>query len=211
MPYVFVIGDSISMEYGPHLAALLGSGITYARKEGMDEAMANLDIPSGANGGDSRMVMAYLKERLREPAFTPDLLVLNAGLHDLRTDPKDGRHQIEIPDYRKNLEAMVTACAQRPIAVAWVRTTPIDDAMAMGHPGFSRCQADVEAYNAVADAVMTAARVPILDLHDFTLALGRNGRELWRDHAHFHAPICELQGAWLAGAINRMVTRRDCC
>jgi hypothetical protein len=46
-PRVFVLGDSISIHYGPHLKiALAERGWGYHRKSGTDEALVDLD-----NGG----------------------------------------------------------------------------------------------------------------------------------------------------------------
>ncbi|MEM7108775.1 MAG: hypothetical protein AAF519_11155, partial [Bacteroidota bacterium] len=64
-PKIFVIGDSISIHYGPYLAQYLGTDFQYARKGDNGEAFKNLDIPVGANGGDSRMVLDYLRELLQ--------------------------------------------------------------------------------------------------------------------------------------------------
>jgi len=61
MKKLYVIGDSISMHYGPDLEAMLESVMAYSRKSGQEEALKNLDRPAGANGGDSSMVLAYLR------------------------------------------------------------------------------------------------------------------------------------------------------
>jgi len=60
---LYVIGDSISIQYGPYLEAALRGVMAYARKEGEEEALLNLDIPQGANGGDSGMVLSFLEAK----------------------------------------------------------------------------------------------------------------------------------------------------
>jgi hypothetical protein len=76
---IYVLGDSISMQYGPSLEAYLEGVISYSRKEGEEEALLNLDNPRGANGGDSGMVLTFLKAKclsLCTPfsrRFLPDL------------------------------------------------------------------------------------------------------------------------------------------
>lgn len=57
-----------------------------------------------------------------------------------------------------------------------------------------------QAYNAVADRVMAAARVPCIDLYGFTCLLGP---DLYCDHVHFKEPIREKQAAFLAGWLAR--------
>ena len=68
---VYVIGDSISIQYGPHLQAYLKGTMGYARKEGEEKALLNLDCPQGANGGDSSMVLSFLKARAPAAIATP--------------------------------------------------------------------------------------------------------------------------------------------
>ena len=83
-PKVFVIGDSISIQYGPYLEQYLHGFYEYDRKRDEGFSSANLDLPAGANGGDSKMVLDYLKQRLEDPGFSPDVLLLNCGLHDIK-------------------------------------------------------------------------------------------------------------------------------
>ena len=40
---IYIIGDSISIQYGPHLEGYLKGVMAYSRKEGVDEALLNLD------------------------------------------------------------------------------------------------------------------------------------------------------------------------
>ncbi len=194
---VYVVGDSISIHYGPHLQALLGPGWHYARKEGQDEALLNLDHPQGANGGDSSMVLAFLEGKARAGGIDADLLLVNCGLHDIKTDPATGLKQVPEDRYEDHLRRIVqTAAALRPRLV-WIRTTPCDEAV-HNHPGmaFHRFSADVEAYNRVADRVMRDAGVPVIDLHTFTVNVGG---DLYCDHVHFHDHVREKQAAFIAG------------
>lgn len=195
---LFVVGDSISLDYGPHLAAALSPAIKYARKSGEDMAYQNLDIPQGANGGDSGMVLDYLKARVGDVAFQPDLLLVNAGLHDIKTDPASGLRQVPVDRYRQNLEAIVALAARNGWRLAWIRTTPVDDATHNSRQRhFQRHSADVETWNKVADSVMTAAGIPVADLYRFTCSLG-DPVTLFRDHVHFHPAVSKAQGTWLA-------------
>lgn len=56
---IYVLGDSISIQYGPHLQKYLEGMMEYSRKEGEEEVLLNLDRPQGANGGDSGMVLSF--------------------------------------------------------------------------------------------------------------------------------------------------------
>ena len=66
MKRVFVLGDSISIHYGPHLERYLLGFMHYSRKEGEDKAVVQLDQPlvANANAGDSSMCLEYLQQML---------------------------------------------------------------------------------------------------------------------------------------------------
>jgi lysophospholipase L1-like esterase len=196
---VYVIGDSISIQYGPHLARFLGGIADYSRKEGEEEALLNLDQPQGANGGDSSMVLDFLRAKARSGWLDVDLFLLNCGLHDIKTDPATGARQVPVEQYTANLREVVRLVASmgpRPRLV-WIRTTPCDEAVHnCRNVGFHRFAADCAAYNRAADEVMAAAGVPAIDLHAFTLSLGP---ELYCDHVHFLEPVREKQAAFIAG------------
>ncbi|MFM1851371.1 MAG: hypothetical protein RIS54_1055 [Verrucomicrobiota bacterium] len=196
-PKVYVLGDSISIHYGPFLREHLRGVMDYARKEGEDEALLNLDNPTGANGGDSARVLAFLQAKARAGGIDADVLLVNCGLHDIRTDPQTRTEQVTPEHYAENLRAIIATVAPMRPRLVWVRSTPCDEAVHNSRPvGFLRYRADLDAYNAIADAIMRAAGVPILDLHTFTSNLGD---DLFCDHVHFHEPIREKQAAFIAG------------
>jgi lysophospholipase L1-like esterase len=197
---IFLIGDSISIHYGPALeSALRGTGIHYSRKEGVDAAKQNMDQALGANGGDSSRVLAYLRHCLAEgPAITADTLVINCGLHDIKTDPATGAKQVPLEDYGKNLEAIVELVSKTMgRRLIWMRTTPCDENIHNARSkSFYRFAADCAAYNRAADAIMAAHGVPEIDLFTFTQNLGP---ELFCDHVHFLEPVRHRQAAVIAG------------
>lgn len=194
---IYVIGDSISLHYGPYLETFLRGVMDYSRKEGEEEALLNLDNPQGANGGDSALVLAFLKKKLQTDGIDADLLLVNCGLHDIKTDPLTGVRQIPLPAYAENLHAIVQTAAAMKLKLIWIRTTPCDEAI-HNHAGmaFYRYSADCATYNQTADQIMQAAGVPSIDLYTFTLNLGP---ELYCDHVHFHEHIRQKQAAFIAG------------
>jgi hypothetical protein len=196
--HLFVLGDSISMQYGPHLQALLPAAWRYDRKGGAGTDGSSPDDIHRANGGDSAMVLAWLKDRIATDDFRPDLLLLNCGLHDIKHAVADGPCQVPAKDYRRNLETILMRCKARGLAVVWVRTTPVDDAQHRRcQTAFFRYERDVAEYNDLADRVMAEYQVSSIDLHGFTLALDE--RPLYCDHVHFTEPVRRLQGAHIAG------------
>jgi hypothetical protein len=147
------------------------------------------------------MVLAFLNAKARHGGIDADLLLLNCGLHDLKTDPRTGKKQIPLDQYEANLRAILKttrALGPKPI---WVRTTLVDDAIHnLTAPGFQRYAADCREYNRMADRVMAANGIPGIDLCTFTQNLGP---DLYCDHVHFHEHIREKQAAYIAGWLCR--------
>lgn len=200
LPGLFVIGDSISMQYGPFLEQYVQGKWIYDRKRDEGSSSANLDHPAGANGGDSGMVLAYLQQKLQDPSFRPDLMLINCGLHDIKTDVKTGEKQVSLDDYRSHLEQMYTLLQEKGIQMVWIRTTPVDDETHNSNQqSFYRYAADLEIYNAVADVVFESRGVPVIDLHGFTENLGA---DLFIDHVHFGEETRARQAAYIAGFLD---------
>jgi len=194
---VYIVGDSISIQYGPYLQRYLAGTMEYARKEGDEEALLNLDRPQGANGGDSSMVRSFLAAKAASGGIDADLLLVNCGLHDIKTDPDTGERQVPIEAYAENVRAIIDLSAAMKPQLIWIRTTPCDEAVHnQAGMSFHRFSADCDAYNRVADQVMAEHNVPVIDLHTFTRNLGA---DLYCDHVHFQEHVREKQAAFLAG------------
>jgi lysophospholipase L1-like esterase len=194
---IYIVGDSISIQYGPYLKAYLDGSMDYSRKESEEEALLNLDNPQGANGGDSSMVLSFLRAKIESGGIDPDLLLINCGLHDIRTDPNTGKRQVLIDAYAENLRAIVETVDRMKPTLVWIRSTPCDEVV-HNNAGLNmhRFSADCDDYNRVADEIMNETGVPSLDLYTFTKSLGS---DLYCDHVHFHEHIREKQAAFIAG------------
>lgn len=179
---IFVIGDSVSIHYGPYLKEMLKNKFNYDRKRGIDEALEDLDKPVGANAGDSRMILKYLKEeKLKNIKY--DILLINSGLHDIRTDRKTKRKQINEDEYGFNLNEIIDIARQMAREVIWITTTPIIDEIHNARDeGFLRYSKDLDFYNKIAKVVMKNKGIDIIDLYDFTKKLGK---DIYCDHVHF--------------------------
>ena len=198
----YLIGDSISVHYGPFLQKALTGIMGYAHKEGADEALLNLDKPIGANGGDSTRVLEFVKASAKNNTFKTDILAINCGLHDIKRNPETHAYQVPIADYEANLRELVRVTATLPLQFVWIRTTPCDEKIHnVRSKSFHRFAADCAAYNAVADRVMSEASIPVIDLFTFTSNLGP---ELFCDHVHFTMPVREKQAAYIAGWLSAM-------
>jgi hypothetical protein len=202
---VYVLGDSISIHYGPHLRSLLDPHFDYDRKGGADNVDDSSFGHEGANGGPSTEVLSFLRRYTGDnPSWGPNLLLLNCGLHDLKTDPQTGKKQVPLEQYRDNLGEISSILAGRGIATAWVRSTPVVDAIHNSRcREFHRFAADVALYNAAADENAANAGWPILDLHNLTLACGERA---FCDHVHFVEPVRVLQAQFLAWQVGQLLS-----
>ena len=193
---VFVLGDSISIHYGPYLKRMLHGILDYDRKREAGQTVDDLDQPVGANGEDSRKVLEFL----RDPGagrIECDVLLLNSGLHDLRTCPNRQEQQVPLGEYRRNLRSILQLVGDMGVAAMWVRTTPVDDERHNSRQvGFERYNRDVIRYNAAADEIVGENQVPVVDLYTFTRNLGDG---VYCDHVHFTDEVRALQAAFIAG------------
>jgi lysophospholipase L1-like esterase len=192
LPTLHVVGDSISIHYGPCLQTMLAGVMAYSRKTAPD---GSLDDAGAANGGDSSLVLAYLQSLRSGQPF--DVVLINCGLHDIKRDPVTDQPQVPPDQYTANLREIVAIANRLATRLIWVRTTPvIDERHNRLNTAFRRSEADVETYNALADNVMREQGVSIIDLFTFTRNLGL---DVYIDHVHFTAEVRAQQAAFIAG------------
>lgn len=200
-PKLFVIGDSISMQYGPWLKSYIVDSFRYGRK-GEYEEWGDLNYESKSNGGDSSNVLEVLKDMI-SCGFKTDYLMLNCGLHDIKVIPPETKRQVQIDQYQDNLRAIMTLAIENGMKVIWVRTTPLDETIHNTlSPEMNRYEADVIPYNTAADDVMKEFSIPMIDLNGFTCSLDE---KLYCDHVHFNEPVRKLQAAYIAGFLKGMI------
>lgn len=195
---IFVIGDSISIHYDPYLKKYLNNNIFYTRKEGES---GNLDVASGANGGNSENVLAYLNE-LNNKHFKTNLLLINCGLHDIKRDFNSNVIAIDIKQYEKNIRSIIQIASKLSDKIIWITTTHVDDEQHKKfNISFYRLQSDVLKYNDIALSIMKEFEITVIDLYSFSIKLPLPH---FCDHVHFIDTIRDLQGKYIASAINKM-------
>ncbi len=208
LPKLYVIGDSISIQYGPYLEKYTQGTWQYDRKSDAGQAAQNLDVPTGANGGDSRMVLEFLKTKLQDQSFRPDVLLLNCGLHDIKRNADTDAIQVDSASYRSNLKSILKLLEERNIHPIWLRTTPVEDERHNSRSkAFKRYARDLDAYNAIADEVIAQNNVASIDLYSFTKNLGS---EHFIDHVHYDEEARAAQAAYIAGylhAVDRILLK----
>lgn len=199
MKRVFVLGDSISIGYGPFLEQALKGLMAYDRKSGLHEALKDLDAAQGANGGDSRHCLEYLRGWKDRGGIPADILLLNCGLHDMKNNRETKVNQVPLESYRDNLLKIIRVVKNMNLAMIWVRTTPVNEKWHHERKDFDRYEADVESYNAAADAMMKLSGVPSCDLYSFTKNIPE---AMQADGVHFSERAAQLQGVFIAGYLS---------
>ncbi|MFT4550161.1 MAG: arylsulfatase A-like enzyme [Verrucomicrobiales bacterium] len=157
LPRVLLIGDSISIGYTLPVRALL-------------EDKANVHRPS-TNCASTRQGLKGLDQWLGDKKW--DVIHFNWGLHDLKfvapgtakladkNDPKNAR-QVSPEEYEKNLTELVNRLKKTGAKLVWRNTTPVPE----GTKG--RIVGDSAKYNAIAQKIMEANRIPTDDLFALT-------------------------------------------
>lgn len=204
-PRVFIIGSSTTLLFGPYLKRMLAGVYRYGRKgeepEALARALADLDTPQGASAGDSAMVLDYLAALERAGGLAADVVLMHVGAHDIKRRAPDGEPQVSRAEYGRNVEAIVAWFRCRGIPLIWIRSGPLDETLHNARSkGILRFEADLDAYNATAEATLNREGIPVLDLPGFTRRLGPL-HELLKDHIHFQDDVVRLQAAFIAGCL----------
>jgi lysophospholipase L1-like esterase len=199
LPHLHVVGDSISLRYGPNLERMLRGVARYSRKPPVG------DDPESANGRDSGAVLAYLVGVSAAERADIDYLMVNCGLHDIKRNLEDGHPFTPLDQYVDNLRTIMWYAREGTHTLVWVRTSPVIDAIHNSYEDipFRRFASDVATYNEAADAVMMEADAFVIDLFGFTQSLGP---DVYADHVHFKPEIARLQAAFIAGNLAQIIT-----
>jgi lysophospholipase L1-like esterase len=146
-PRVLLIGDSISIGYTVPVRDLL-------------KGKANVHRNAG-NGGPTTNGLAHLKQWLGDGKW--DVIHFNWGLHDLKF-MADGKRQVDTGVYEKNLHELVRQLKATGAKLIWATTTPVPEGVSP-----PRKNADVLAYNAIAQKIMKENQIAVDDLYAFAL------------------------------------------
>ncbi|HET6427968.1 MAG TPA: SGNH/GDSL hydrolase family protein [Phycisphaerae bacterium] len=186
---ILIIGDSISIGYTPFVSEMLSGRAEVGHNDG--------------NGGDARNVRAHLDEWLAE--FRAQIVHLNCGLHDIKVPFDSDARQVPLAEYRRHLTWVADRLKASPVTAIWASSTPVVEAWHHQRKEFDRFNADVDAYNAAAAEIMTAAGIAVNDLHSIVAAAGPE-KLLSPDGVHFPDPgyrmLAEKVAACLRAVMN---------
>ena len=198
MKSIFIIGDSISLYYHLYLKKFLKNKALYYRKGNeteIDEALHESNNIFSANGGDSSQVIEYMEQMIKKGSKY-DILLINCGLHDIRTDRKNKKKQIEENVYKRNLNKIIELGNQLANKLIWISTTHVNNEIHNSRKsGYLRFNEDVIKYNKIASNIMKQNHIEIIDLYNFTKEL--ECKEMYSDHVHFKDYISKKQAEYI--------------
>ena len=198
LPYVMLIGDSISSGYTDPVRKLLAGKANVYRPLKPDETVKI--------GGPITIGLEFLDKWLGDKKW--DVIHFNWGLHDMKyvdekgemTSPEKGRQQVPIEDYEKNLEELVNRLKKTGAILIFATTTPVPEG------AFGRVKGDAERYNAVAVKVMRKNGVIIDDLYSFALP---RLKEIQKERdVHYTEDGYQLLGEQVASSILKALEQR---
>ena len=140
------------------------------------------------NGLDSAEVLKYAKYLNAQGLIDFDTLLLNCGLHDIKTTKKGGSTK----RLYRNLEETLKIFEAHSVKIHWVTTTPVNDGAQLRHgSAFRCCNSDVLEHNAAARQIIsplhTRNRPPSLPISTPNLQTTSTSRKKWLLHK-LHRP-----------------------
>lgn len=192
---IFVIGDSISILYGPFLREIVHNTYIYDRLRDSSGNDSNLGLNSGANGGDSRMVINHLRILKTKMAFY-DILLINCGLHDIKTDMETGKKVVEKDEYKNNIDTIIVLAKSISDHIIWINCTPVNDSIHNSkNIGFFRYNSDVLEYNEIAKKELVSSNITVIDLYSFSKVFPVSP---YMDHVHYLPEFSKKQAKYIA-------------
>ena len=204
---IYFIGDSISLHYGEFIIDALSDAFIYVPRENVQEALDNINMAVGGNGGDSSRVLGLVKKQEEEGDINNyDIILFNCGLHDIKRHPPKGSLQISPDVYEKNLYEIVDIIKKHGVSPVFLTTTHVSDEIHHAYleinNGIERFNKDVLEYNKIALGIMEKYSVPVIDLYNYTLTFGDAA---YMDHVHYTTEVRKLQAEFIASELDRIM------
>jgi len=185
LPRVLLVGDSISMGYTLPVRKRL-------------RGRANIHHPP-ENCGDTGRGLRKLDAWLGDGPW--DVIVFNFGLHDLKylnaegkyVAPSEGKQVTPVAQYGANLHELAARLKRTGAKLIYATTTPVPA------NSLARVEHDERVYNAVAQRVMAAEHIPVLDL--CALVEPKQAEVQFPKNVHFTETGFDLLGDAVAASI----------
>lgn len=208
MKKIFLLGDSVCLHYLPYLETYLKGKLTIESKAGRDEALRQINKTVGANGGNSKEVLKYVKEKAANDDLNFDAFVFNCGLLDIKREIPEEKLAVSVEEYEENLREIYEIIKKNGKMCVFITTTPVNQKAHNEQlpDGINRYNKDVYEYNEVAKKIAIVYNMPVIDLCGF---ISKVTDGLYADYAHFSFPTRRLQAAFVAGELLTLLDIKD--
>jgi lysophospholipase L1-like esterase len=152
------------------------------------------------NGAHVKHTMSRLGDWFADRS--PALVHINVGLHDMWVN-EDGSNRHPLPEYLEGLRGILEWLREHTEAkLVFALTTPVDQRrqQASNYARIVRCDADIPAYNAPAQALVESLGMGVNDLYAVAMGAGLDSI-IAADGVHFRPEGYEVLGTAVAARI----------
>lgn len=190
-PVVYSSGNSISMGYWPYLEGELHDTMDVYYQRELAKDMPDIGL---RNNGHAHLAYAVLQAAYKNERFRPDYILINFGLHMIRT------HHGKVQAYGDWIAKFAAFAKAHDARMIWVNTTPYQQS-------FRPAQNEtIKAFNAIAAEVAARHGVPVVNLHACVLEQVKAGgdKAVFTDGVHFTEDTKRKQAFFIAERIREV-------
>ena len=196
LPVVVLLGDSIRGNYQAAVRETLkGKAVVSAPKDNCSHTAYTLEN----------------LERWLSDAEKPEVIHINAGLHDMYILEETGKTRHTLETYEKNLRAIFQKMDELSDAkIIFALTTAVNEkqqAESKGYGRVVRLNEDVNTFNAKARAIAEEMGIEVNDLNQFMKKVGPEKILNPSDGIHLSPEGCKLMGGEVARVILNALKR----
>lgn len=203
LPLLFFSGDSISVGYASSFKEGLIKQFHCLFRKDLPTSFPKATFPPYP--GESSGLVNLLETCYKIPEFKPDVLMLNAGIHDVNK-------RVPLDVYLANLKSLVKIVASNGGQMIWVNTTPLAELLAKpNQKGKNFSNERIQEYNRAAKSVMDQNGIPTIDFYAFNEQItssAKDVQEVYRDVWHQRTEFQKKQGEFLAGQILKIISQK---
>jgi len=201
MPQLFFCGDSISVGYGPALKVALEGKVNALHRKDLKTVFP--DFKNFGYSGPIHSLNNINNLVLDYEAYTPTILMLNSGLHDVQRGRNNPDKALE--NYLNTLKKIIEYAEMNEVKIIWLNTTHFGAGKDEIGSDFKR-NPTVDRFNQAAAALMKGHYV--IDLSQFCDNLiNKHGEEkiMTKDKVHFTEFGQIEQGKFLAAEVLKIM------
>jgi hypothetical protein len=188
-PVVLLIGDSIRMGYAPLVKQQLANKAIVKWPE--------------ENCEDSGKILNNIEKYIE--LNKPDLIYINCGLHDIKSERGTNKKKNPIETYESNLNKIISVIKSKGIKILWASTTPVIEEWHNKIQSFDRLNKDINQYNEIASKVMLAQGIRIID-HYQVIEKADKQASFKKDGVHYTDKGSEILSATVSQEIIKSLT-----